>query len=210
MDVHVRDSHEVEVAADPRDVQTALLVPNSIDVAVGVWEIIGDDGDLSDGDNGVIERTSKRIRTRMRAKRSKASTSIDAASQGEFSEDQIAKALSLFREFMLYVRPEVQSEHWTIKHVRASSEGIRGWLDYNPDAFVKVGKDGLASANLCGLWTRQALCAASEKPHWERVILTVDSGASDTVIPLSVACNFRSRDLSRLGLNMKLQMVASL
>ena len=125
----------------------------------------------------------------MRAKRSKASTSIDAASQGEFSEDQIAKALSLFREFMLDVRPEVQSEDWTIEQVRESSAGIRGWLDYNPDAFVKVGKDGLASTKCCGWWARQALCAASEKPHWERVVLIVDSGASDTVIPHSDACN---------------------
>ena len=146
----------------------------------------------------------------MRSKRSKASTSIGAASQGEFSEDQIAKSLSLFREFMSYVRPEVQSEHWTIKHVRESSAGIRGWLDYHPDAFVNVGKDGLASANLCRLWTRQALCAASEKPHWEKVVLTVDSGASDTVIPPQLRATFRSRDLSRRGSNTKLQMVVSL
>ena len=125
----------------------------------------------------------------MRSKRSKVSSLDDAASQGEFSEDQIAEALSLFREFRLYVQPEVQPEYWTIEHVRESSAGVRGWLDYHPDVLFKVGKYGLASANLCGLWTRQALCAASEKPHWERVVLTVDSGASDTIIPPSVACN---------------------
>ena len=49
--------------------------------------------------------------------------------------------------------------------------------------------DQVFPADLCGLWARQALCAANEKPQWERVVLTVDSGASDTVIPPSVACN---------------------
>ena len=59
MDVHARDSQEVEAAADPRDVQTALLVPNSIEVAVGTWEVIGNDGDLSGDCNGAIERNNE-------------------------------------------------------------------------------------------------------------------------------------------------------
>ena len=51
---------------------------------------------------------------------------------------------------------------------------------------LKVG-DQVHNASLCGLWAKQALMAASELPEWERIVLTVDSGASDTVVPPHVA-----------------------
>ena len=53
---------------------------------------------------------------------------------------------------------------------------------------MKVGQD-VHNGGLCGLWLRQALLAASEVPEWERVVLTVDSGASDTVVPPRAARN---------------------
>jgi hypothetical protein len=85
----------------------------------------------------------------------------------------------------------------TIEDVRRSSAGIDAWANHGgeeslhferPDSLLKVGS-GYATRSLCGLWAKQALMAASEKPQWERVILTVDSGASDTVLPPSVARN---------------------
>ena len=56
------------------------------------------------------------------------------------------------------------------------------------ETFYKVGK-GVASGKLCGFWLRQALMAANEMPAWERIVLTVDSGASDTVMPPHAARN---------------------
>ena len=81
----------------------------------------------------------------------------------------------------------------TIEHVRASSAGVDGWskANFNPDEVLKLNDPSMpyASAGLCGLWAKQALMAASMLPQWERVVLTVDSGASDTVLPPSIARN---------------------
>ena len=41
---------------------------------------------------------------------------------------------------------------------------------------------------------------AAETPQWERLVLTVDSGASDTVIPPSVACNLPLLHSPRVGI----------
>ena len=71
-------------------------------------------------------------------------------------------------------------------------QAFQGWIDYNTDVMYQVGKKGartVQSADLCGLWARQASMVAAESPQWERLVLTVDSGAFDTVIPPSVACN---------------------
>ena len=105
-----------------------------------------------------------------------------------FDEDDMQTALCHFRKHQKLARPHVEPEAWTIDNVKRSSAGIKGWLEWNPDTLLRVGEE-VFPADLCGLWARQALCAANEKPQWERVVLTVDSGASDTVIPPSVACN---------------------
>ena len=42
--------------------------------------------------------------------------------------------------------------------------------------------------------------AAQEHPRWERLILTVDSGASDTVIPPHVGCNIPLSHTYRVGM----------
>ena len=95
----------------------------------------------------------------------------------------------------------------TIEHVRNSSAGVDIWVNpvrNNPDDFegsdtiMKVG-NGYAPASLCGLWAKQALLAASAAPQWERVVLTVDSGASDTVLPPSVARNVPLAHTSKVG-----------
>jgi hypothetical protein len=96
----------------------------------------------------------------------------------------------------------------TIKDVRESSAGIGVWANCGsgevphferPDSLLKVG-NGYASRSLCGLWAKHALMAASEKPQWERVVLTVDSGASDTVLPPSVARNVPLLHSNKVGI----------
>ena len=47
---------------------------------------------------------------------------------------------------------------------------------------------------------KQALSAVSDLPEWERVVLTVDSGASDTVVPPSVAANLPLLHSSQVGI----------
>ena len=38
-------------------------------------------------------------------------------------------------------------------------------------------------SSLCGLWAKQAISAVADLPEWEWLVLTVDSGASATVVP---------------------------
>ena len=89
----------------------------------------------------------------------------------------------------------------TIEAVRQSSAGVDEWAREanEPDTLLKVG-DGLATRSMCGLWAKQALCAVSALPQWERVVLTVDSGASDTVLPPNIACNIPLSHSSRVGI----------
>ena len=84
--------------------------------------------------------------------------------------------------------------------VRASSAGVDEWAkeENEPDTLLRVG-NGLAPKSLCGLWAKQALNAVSSKPQWERVVLTVDSGASDTVLPPSICANIPLAHSSRVG-----------
>ena len=101
----------------------------------------------------------------------------------QFSEAHIAAAIAHYEQFH-----RVQRGSAFLEQVVKSSAGFEGWLDFEPDGFVQVGTE-VHTATLCGLWARQALMAAREAPEWERVVLTVDSGASDTVMPPSVARN---------------------
>ena len=84
--------------------------------------------------------------------------------------------------------------------VRASSAGVDEWAkeENEPDTLLRVG-NGLAPKSLCGLWAKQALNAVSSKPQWERVVLTVDSGASDMVLPPSICSNIPLAHSSRVG-----------
>ena len=43
--------------------------------------------------------------------------------------------------------------------------------------------DNSASSMALGLWKRRSQLSSATVPRWERVVLTVDSGASDTIIP---------------------------
>ena len=80
-----------------------------------------------------------------------------------------------------------------------SSAGVQGYLDFDRDSLLRVGSE-VIPAGLCGLWAKQALSAAAELPQWERVVLTVDSGASDTVIPPSVARSLPLLHSSKVGI----------
>ena len=64
---------------------------------------------------------------------------------------------------------------------------------------MKVGQD-VHNGGLSGLWLRQALLAASETPEWEMVVLTVDTGASDIVVPPHVARNLPLLHSSKVGI----------
>jgi hypothetical protein len=88
----------------------------------------------------------------------------------------------------------------TIEMVRNSSAGVREWARdvHSPDTLLKVGK-GVASHSMCALWAKQALSAVSALPQWEKVVLTVDSGASDTVLPPHIASNVPLLHSTRVG-----------
>ena len=49
---------------------------------------------------------------------------------------------------------------------------------------MKVGKEIVPR-----LWARKAISAVADLPEWERMVLTVDRGASETVVPPDVARN---------------------
>ena len=63
---------------------------------------------------------------------------------------------------------------------------------------MKVGKE-VFSSTLCGLWAKKAISAVADLPEWERVVLTVDSGASETVVPPDVARNLPLLHTSQVG-----------
>ena len=88
--------------------------------------------------------------------------------------------------------------HATADQVALSSAGVAGWLAHDPDSLHKVG-DQVCSPVLCGLWVRQALSAVADLPECERIVLTVDSGASEIVIPPTVAANLPLLHSSRVG-----------
>ena len=67
-----------------------------------------------------------------------------------------------------------------------SSAGIQGFVDYDSDTLLNVGEDVFPNF-LCGLWSMKATSAVADHPEWERIMLTVDSGASETVVPPDVA-----------------------
>ena len=73
-----------------------------------------------------------------------------------------------------------------VAQVIGSSAGFQGWLHCDSDTLVSVGKDVFPSS-LCGLRARKAISAVADLPEWERIVLTVDSGASETVVPLDFA-----------------------
>jgi hypothetical protein len=85
-----------------------------------------------------------------------------------------------------------------IAQVIGSSAGIQGWLDSDSDALVKVGREVFPSS-LCGLWARRAISAVADLPEWERIVLTVDSGASETVVPPDVASCLPLLHTSQVG-----------
>ena len=51
---------------------------------------------------------------------------------------------------------------------------------------IKVGNEVIPN-HLCGLWARKAISGVADLPEWERIVLTVDSGVSETLVPPYVA-----------------------
>ena len=65
--------------------------------------------------------------------------------------------------------------------ILGSSSGIQGYLNFDPDK------------------AKKAISAVVDFPEWEGVILTVDSGASETVVPPDVARNLPLLHTSQVG-----------
>ena len=111
----------------------------------------------------------------------------------DFSKEDCAIARGHYERFHEF--PEGTS---TTAMVVNTSAGIEGWRDFDPDLLMKVGKD-VASPIICGFWLKQALSAMSDVPEWERIVLTVDSGAAETVVPPHVAKNLPLLHSNRVG-----------
>ena len=180
---------------DPRMVNVGLDDWDSeTEIGQSLWPEYDSDADDNDGSCAPavqnqsdtptnVRQQSKRARTRLRAKRSNVDKLFRAAweslsdqgvhelrpsSQEEVCTDvDLRTALEHFRAHQKLASPDVLPEAWTIDDVKRSSAGIRNWLDYNPDAMYRVG-DQVFPADLRGLWARQALCAANEKPQCRR------------------------------------------
>ena len=90
-----------------------------------------------------------------------------------------------------------------------SSAGVEGYLDFDRESLLRVGSE-VVPAGLCGLWAKQALSAAAELSQWERVVLTVDSGASGTVLPPSVARSLPLLHSSKVGIEYEVANVGVL
>jgi hypothetical protein len=114
--------------------------------------------------------------------------------------EQESKALMNYQAFMV-ANCRVPPGGCTIEHVRKSSAGVKEWAreSNSPDTLLRIGKSELASKSMCALWAKQALSAVSAVPRWERVVLTVDSGASDTVLPPDIASNVPLLHSAKVG-----------
>ena len=115
-----------------------------------------------------------------------AKTKIDEIRE-QFSDEQLKQALEHYEEIknMLNTNPEKPRLRATIEEVAESSAGIEGWLNCAPETHKT--EDEKAAIGLNGLWEKRSMLASMDVPEWEKVTLTVDSGASDTVVPPSVA-----------------------
>ena len=106
-----------------------------------------------------------------------------------------ATALRHYEEFMH--AHGLTSGPATVEQLAKSSAGIQGWLNYTPVEVADGGScwsfadaetkkvNAMAQPGLNGLWAKQRLLAFADV-EWEKVTFTVDSGASDTVVPPSV------------------------
>ena len=63
---------------------------------------------------------------------------------------------------------------------------------------MKVGH-GVFSSTLCGLWPKKAISAVAGLQELKRVVLTVDSGASEMVVPPDVARDLPLPHTSQAG-----------
>ena len=112
----------------------------------------------------------------------------------EFSVEEQALACRRYETFHQYPKGDAAS----IEQVIGASAGIQGYLAFDPDLPMRVGQE-VCSSTLCGLWAKKAISAVSDLPEWERVILTVDSGVSETVVPPDVARNLPLLHTSQVG-----------
>ena len=94
--------------------------------------------------------------------------------------------------------PFPKGDSASIEQVIGSSAGNQGYVDFDPDLPMTVGQE-VCSLTLCSLWAKEAFSAVTDLPEWEGVILTVDSGAPETVVPPDVAFNLPLLHTSQVG-----------
>ena len=91
--------------------------------------------------------------------------------------------------------PKRQITQDELKAIDARIKVIESWEKFKADrdaASSTAGRkssrsiDNVLGRSALGLWAKQSLNAAQDI-QWEKVVLTVDSGASDTVLPPSIA-----------------------
>ena len=98
----------------------------------------------------------------------------------DFTKEEIVRAIASYEHFHRLPRGS-----GLVEMLATSSCGIAGWLEFDSTLPVDIGGGRVASGALCGLWARQALSVVQES-EWEKIVVAVDSGASDTVVPPSV------------------------
>ena len=112
----------------------------------------------------------------------------------DFTKEEIGRSIASYEHFHRLPRGS-----GTIEMLATSSAGIAGWLEFDSTLPIDIGGGRVASGALCGLWARQALSHVQES-EWELIVFTVDSGASDTVVPPSVGRGLPLVDSDKVGL----------
>ena len=146
--------------------------------------------------------TNKRSRDRQRQKKAKkerreAGSKLTPPEVHPWSAEVMQSARQKYEMFH-----DLPTDTSTIEQVIDTSLGVEGWAACDVEDWEKLVKVGseVHPVKLCGLWLREALLAAHQAPEWERIVLTVDSGASDTVIPPHVAKSLPLLDSSKVGI----------
>ena len=112
----------------------------------------------------------------------------------DFIKEEIGRSIASYEHFHRLPRGS-----GTIEMLATSSAGIAGWLELYSTLPIDIGGGRVASGALCGLWARQALSHVQES-EWELIVFTVDSGASETVVPPSVGRGLPLVDSDKVGL----------
>ena len=112
----------------------------------------------------------------------------------DFTKEEIVRASASYEHFHRLPRGSR-----LVEMLATPSCGIAGWPGFDSTLPTNIAGVRVVSGALCGLWSRQALSVVQES-EWELIVFTVDSGASDTVVPPSVGKGLPLVDSDKVGL----------